>query len=284
MLYSTYVLLLHVGHTNHSHNLFLDVAIEQGLFALLVLLWIGGLFAGAAWRALSGPRQKGRAAMAAAALSLAVILFHGLVDDALYGSRAVLLLFVPLAFAVPFLQRPARKGWQRWLYVLPLVLLVLALDMILRGPLLSLVYSNLGAVHHSQAELSVYSWPEYPVQDAVRRQVDLSRPVAEFERALELDPDNATANRRLGMIELSRGEYDSALGYLEAAHVAEPGSMTTQQLLGEALIVTGRLEEGQALWAGVSNEVGQLTRRFHWYRYIKDQERMEWIRQAIDNR
>jgi O-antigen ligase len=284
MLYSTYVLLLHVGHTNHSHNLYLDVAIEQGLFALLVLAWMGMLFARAAWRALSGPHHKGRGALVAAALSLAVILFHGLVDDPLYGSRAVLFMFVPLAFAVPFLKRPARRRWQRWLYVLPLALLVLALDMILRGPLLSLVYSNLGAVHQSQAELSVYSWPEYPGQDAVRRQVDLSRPVAEFERALELDPDNATANRRLGMIALSLGEYDAALRYLEAARAVEGRSMTVQQLLGEALIVNGRLEEGQALWAGVSNEVGQLDRRFRWYRHIKDQERMEWIRQAIDNR
>jgi O-antigen ligase len=286
MLYSTYVLMTHVGFSIHSHNLFLNISVELGLVALLALIWMWLLFAAAAWQGLMEPvTRPGRGALGAAILSLVVVLVHGLVDDILFGSRAVLLLFVPLAFAVPFY--PRRKGQaRRWVALaLPLgIVLVLALALVWQSSLLSLIYSNLGAVHQSQTELAVYTWPQWPIQDAVRRKVDLGRPVAEFERALELEPSNVTANRRLGMIELSRGDYEDALGHLEAAHDAEPWNEINRRLLGEALIVNGQPQEGAALWAGVSDEQRQLEARAYWYEQIGDAERAAWIRQAIANR
>jgi lipopolysaccharide biosynthesis regulator YciM len=135
-------------------------------------------------------------------------------------------------------------------------------------------------VHQSQAELGAYTWPEWPIQDEVRRYVDLGPATAQFERALALDPGNATANRRLGMIELSLGQYGAALGHLEAAYAAEPWCPTTQQLLGEAYLANGRLEEGRALWSGLSNEQSQLDIRVWWYGHIGEEERAEWVRQA----
>ncbi len=286
MLYSTYVLLIHVGFTIHSHNLFLNVAVEQGLPGLLALLWMGVLFAVAVRRCVLGPGARGGAGgLGVAALSLAVSLVHGLVDDVLFGSRAVLLLFIPLAFAAPCLREWARGLGRKGLLALPAALLLLTgLAFIGRGPVLATVDANLGAVGQSQAELGVYSWPEWPIQDAVRRAVDLSQPVAHFERALALDPGNATANRRLGMIELSRAEYEDALVHLEAAYAAEPWSVTTRQLYGEALIAGGRVDEGQALWAGVGNEQGQLEARAYWYESIGDTERAAWMRQAAEGK
>jgi O-antigen ligase len=282
MLYSTYVLLIHVGYAVHSHNLYLHVAVEQGLPALLALVWMGLLFAAAVLRGLFRSSSRlGSAALGAAALSLVILLFHGLVDDVPYGSRAVLLLFVPLAFAVPSPQPRPLPARRRAVGLVPIALLLLmAAALIWQRPLLSLGYSNLGAVHQSQAELSVYSWPEWPIQDAVRRAIDLRQPMSEFERALDLDPANATANRRLGMIELSLGEYEDALQHLEAAASAEPASETTRQLLGEALLVNGRLAEGKALWATVGNEQGQLAARTFWYQHIGDAERAAWVQQA----
>lgn len=303
LFYSTYVLLLHVGYITHSHNLLLDVAIEQGLPALLLLMWMWGLFLRGAWRGLVGKRAGatddptatgvatsnaregaapgGRAALGAAALALVAVLLHGLVDDALYSSRAALFLFVPLAFAVPFVEGERRRD-RRWLTLgLPIgLLLIMAVAMIWRGPLLSLVPSNLGAVHQSQAELTPYRWPEWPIQDAVRRAVDLSRPVAEFERALVLDARNPTANRRLGMIELSLGEYEDALVHLQAAYAVEPGFITTRQLLGEALIANGYVDEGRALWATVRTSEGQLDARIWWYLHIGDPRRSGWMQRA----
>lgn len=301
MLYSTYALLIHVGHSPHTHNLFLDVVIEQGLPSLFVLTLAWVLFAVAVWRALGRPlagqgrfrgedyNREGIGLLVAAALSLAVTLAHGMVDDVYYGSRAVVLLFVPLAFAVPFLvpdgQPSAGRRGRRWSLPLAAGLgLVMLLALIWRGPVLSLAYSNLGAVHQSQAELSLYTWPEWPIQDALRREIDLRGPVAEFEHALALDPGNASANRRLGQIELSLAEYEDALAHLEVAYAAEPWSPTTRQLYGEALIANGSLAEGQALWTTLKAGEGQLQARIFWYQYIGDEERESWIRQAASGR
>jgi tetratricopeptide (TPR) repeat protein len=193
------------------------------------------------------------------------------------------LLFAPLAFAVPYLPQKPQGVEQRLMLYLPIgATLVVILALVYRGPLLSTIYSNLGAVHQSQSELSVYSWPEWPVQDAVRQAVDLSQPIAEFERALVLDPRNPTANRRLGQIELSLGEYEDALTHLEAAYAVEPGSETTRQLLGEAMTVNGRVDEGQSLWTGVQTEQGQLDLRLFWYQHIGDAKRAAWVQKASD--
>ena len=153
-----------------------------------------------------------------------------------------------------------------------------------RGPVLSRLASNLGAVGQSQAELAEYRWPHWPIQDEVRRAVDLTRPVAAYRRALALDPGNPTANRRLGMIELALGRYGDALPHLEAAYRSEPGSETTRQLLGEAYLANGRLEEGRALWATVGNKQSQLQARAWWYGHIGDVERAEWMKEAAGDR
>lgn len=282
MLYSTYAMLIHVGYTIHSHNFYFDVAVEQGIPALLALAGMWLLFGLAVWRGVSQPEtRRGLGTLGAAVLSLLILLLHGLVDDVLYNV-GVLLLFVPLAFAVSPVQAWHKRHSRRASLALPVgLILLLAMALLWRRPLLSLLFSNLGAVHQSQAELSVYSWPEWRIQDEVRRQVDLSQSVAEFERALALNPWNESANRRLGMIEIALGEYEAALRHLEAAYAVEPASMTTQQLLGEAYIANGRLGEGQALWDGVSNEQRQLAMRLGWYRHIGDVERAEWIRQVV---
>jgi cytochrome c-type biogenesis protein CcmH/NrfG len=285
MLYSTYALLIHVGFIFSSYNLLLAIAIDQGLLGVLALVWMWVMFAVVAWRHIGRPKQDSnqktdRASLVRiAALSMLIVVLHGTVDTALYG-RGVLFLFVPLTFAVP--TAPQEEHQVQWQRALSLIVVGIPICLALLWPQrsLSLVHSSLGSVYQSQAELSVYSWPEWPLQDEVRRQVDMSRSVSEFEKALALDPQNATANRRLGMIELSLGEYQDALVHLKAAYAAEPHVATTRQLLGEALIVNGYVEEGQALWSDVNTEQGQLDARIFWYQYIGDAERAAWIEQA----
>jgi hypothetical protein len=293
MLYSTYAVLLHVGFSVHSHNLLLNVAVEQGLLASLILvaMWVIFFWVARGWlrRRATGADRLRVASVQVAVASLTVLLVHGLVDDVLFGSRAVLLLFVPLALAPELPPRVpdetgSRTGWRlvrlRPL-LLPMAIIVLVvLALVLRNPILSKASSNLGAVHQGQTELAVYTWPEWPIQDKVRRTVDLSRPVAEFERALMLDAGNPTANRRLGLIELSQGDVEEALHHLEAAYKAEPGSVATRQLLGEALIVSGRFDEGAALWSDVNNSQQQLDLRVWWYKHNGDHEHAELLRRA----
>ncbi|MDX1614004.1 MAG: O-antigen ligase family protein [Candidatus Promineifilaceae bacterium] len=287
MLDASYALLTHVGFAIHSHNLYLDVAVQQGLLGLLALVWMWLLVGEAVWRAgqvkrvkrrhserstlakaerstHSGPVQ--RRLLFAAGLSLAVVLVHSLFDDILYGSRGALLLFLPLAFAVPSLQRASSDGHRgRIKTIAALVAIGLLLLVLFRGSLLSRWHSNLAAVRQSRLELSVYDWPEWPVQDAVRRELDLQPIVRGYERALRADPSNASAARRLGQIELSLGRYSAALQHLQQAYRVTPDNRTVWQLLGEAYALNEQPAQAVQLWSVVENDQNQLQIRIAWY-------------------
>lgn len=277
MLYSTYAFLLHVGYIVHAHNLFLDIAIEQGSVALASLLWMWLIMGLAIWR--EAKQGALRPLTVAAALSVSTIAIHGLLDDALYGSRALLLLFIPLALLFPMPERKVKPAirWTR------LVAAVVFLLLVLLGwrPLLSIYHSNLANVTQSRLELSQYNWPEWPLQDAVRQEIDLEPVIARYQQALDYWPDNPSAHRRLGQIQLSLGQYEAALEHLAAAYEATPWDNATRQLYGEALIVNGQVEEGAALWRTVHTKQNQLRAREYWYDFIGDNGRLALIRAAL---
>jgi tetratricopeptide (TPR) repeat protein len=139
--------------------------------------------------------------------------------------------------------------------------------------------ANLGAVAQARAELSVYAWPQYPVQDAVRLDpaVDLAPAIAHYQRALELNPNNATAHRRLGQILLSRGDYEAATEHLMQAYAAAPGQRATRQLLGEALAVSGRVEDAAVVWATVHADEEKFRGRRWWYESQGKDQEARWI-------
>lgn len=120
--------------------------------------------------------------------------------------------------------------------------------------------ANLGALLQTRAELSVYRWPLYPLQDALRRQapgspapVDLAPAIGRYRAALALDPYNVAANRRLGQIELSQGAYEAAAAHLAAAYRVAPGQQAVRFLAGESAALAGRTAEAAALWATVGD-------------------------------
>lgn len=298
MLYSTYALLLHVGFSPHGHNLALDLTIEQGILAVFALLWMLLLMSEAVWRMMEGKRKRRSSSPApagssrshrsdhavllgAAAASISIFLIHGIVDDAVYATRMALLMFVPFAFAVPTLLRARMPSRKQQLQAVFLGLAILFLVFLFSWrPILSLFRSNMAAVRQSQAELSVYEWPTWPVQDAVRQVVDLDDSIAGYEEALSLNPGNASARRRLGQILLSLGKYEQAIEHLEVAYSATAWDNATKQLLGEAYLAVGRVEDGTALWSRIDNEQGQLNLRSSWYRHLDAMAQFDAIRAA----
>jgi hypothetical protein len=299
MLHASYALLTHVGFTTHGHDLYLNLSIEQGIFALLSLLWMWLIMLRAIWRSMrfrrvrkrsgavrrnhhhptsSGVASHRRLMVRVAGLALLTVAAHGLIDDAIYASRNAIFLFAPLAFAVPVLRKaPTPSRRQRRFVALGSLGIIVAVAAIWWRPISSRLVSNVAAVRQSKAELSLYAWPEWPVQDAVRRTVALEETVAGFRLALNRDPANASAGRRLGQIELSLGEYEEALADLELAYRHGGWAVATRQLLGEAYVVNGKVEEGAQLWAGVPNRQGQLSIRRFWYEHIGDESRAHLI-------
>ena len=129
LVFSSYVLLLHVGFIGHSHNVFLQVGLEQGLVGILAFAALLGL---AAWGVLragqaddAAPRDgrppshgtpRARSAAdadaaaaslfrSAAAATLIVLVISGMTDAGIYVGKAVPVLFIALGFAVAAGQR-----------------------------------------------------------------------------------------------------------------------------------------------------------------------------------
>ncbi len=322
MLYSTYSLLIQVGFNTSSHNMYFDLIIDQGIVALATLFWMWLLMGEAVLRSLGDKRTRktrrrrvidqtsvqisntnfaesditsphsgtGRGQiwrqnviLGASAMSLMVMLLHGLVDDSIYYTRALLIFFLPLAFSVPILKKTAALSWRQRVYTASAAaLIILVITVIWWRPLGSIMEANLASVQQSKTELSVYTWPEWPVQDVVRRQSDLRSVIAGYKRALKINPDNVSANRRLGQIELSLAQYEDALDHLEMAYARSPQDNATRQLLGEAYITNGALEKGAVLWQTIDSGQHQLPIRQFWYGYIGDNERQENISIVIN--
>jgi tetratricopeptide (TPR) repeat protein len=287
MAYSSYVLLLHVGHTIHAHNLYLDIWLEQGLMGLIAFVGLVSVLIlqllGRLWRGERVTEWQG-IAMA----SLGVILLHGLIDDPFYGygGYGILFLFVPLGIMARFVPSPQKGLLQIARFqVMPVasgaVILVSMIGLVPAWR--SALSANLGALAQTQAELSAYTWPAWAIQDDVRRsdRIDLGPAIAQYRMALAMDPGNVTANRRLGQIELSRGDYETAQGHLQSAFAVAPDQRATRQLLGESYAITGNTDRAVALWKKIDVSDGQLAIRQWWYEHIGEIDHAARIKVAI---
>lgn len=289
MVYSSYVFLLHVPYFYHAHNLYLQIAVEQAVVG--VAGFIGMMAAGiwALWIGLARLPEAARSLAIGALVALVAMLVHGLFDAELYVSPLAILLFVPLVLAGVLLAyvRSDDATWTARTVDRPrsaagvygavgVAVLLVAVFIVLWPPARAALEANLGAVSQTQAELSVYEWPEWPIQDEVRRTSPyrLEPALAWYERALRTDPANVTANRRLGQIELSLSEYEAALAHLETAFAPAPDQRATRQMLGEAYAVTGDAARAWQLWQTVDTSAGQLDLRRWWYEHIGIEQ--EW--------
>ncbi len=277
MTYSTYALLVHVGHTEHAHNLWLNVWLEQGLLGLVALT---SLVLNAIWPKPSSPWRM------AALAALAVMLLHTLVDDPFYGYGVTIpMMFIPLGLLarsgeITTPQRRFRPAYVVWAAA---ALIVVAAVILPKGQ--AVIEGNLGALSQTRAELAVYRWPDVPLQDALRRPggVDLSAAVSHYESALALNPFDASANRRLGQIELSQGSYDMACMHLATAYQAAPQQRATRQLLGECDALNGERQQAVQLWQSIDLSENQLDIRQWWYSdYLADYARAAKLKQAFN--
>lgn len=283
LLHSTYALLIHVPILPHAHGLLVDVALEQGVFGLLGALLVWGAAAVVGLQGLVTAVDEevlDRAVLAAGLLSLAVLVLHGLVDDALYGSRGLLLLWAPagviVAAAGPRARAPlGRVGW--WL-LLGLVLIAM-LGVLFYGPsLVAAGYANLGAVYQARAELARYDYRHFdqPTLDELRAGLDLSQAEAAYEQALVWEDGQPVARTRLAQLALARGRYAEALTHAEAAWEAGHRDRVVRLIYGDALVANGQVEQGAAVVEGLVWASSRLQGQA-FYRYWRGQD---WQRAA----
>jgi predicted Zn-dependent protease len=112
--------------------------------------------------------------------------------------------------------------------------------------------------------------------------VDLSPAKAHYQAALQLDPDNAAANRRLGQIELAESQYDSACQHLAHAVAVAPTQRATRQMMGECYAMQGHMSQATALWQTIDNQENQFQTRIWWYdAYLGDRARAMALSQVL---
>ncbi|MFN8487837.1 MAG: O-antigen ligase family protein [Caldilineaceae bacterium] len=298
MVYSTYVYLLHVPFLYHAHNLYLQIAVEQGMPGLIAFLWLALPLLGSLIVTYQRTGPYSRLFCLATITALVAALFYGLLDSELYATLALPILFVPFGYALALhwslLHRKPTKSWtefensadhawglhQLGIAVLPVVSMVV----VCLHPGFSTTWQvNLGTVAQTKAELGEYDWPRWPIQDELRRssRINLSEAMHDYKAVLAEDPNNITAHARLGQIALSRGDYTAATQHLEIAYRFAPQRNAVRQLLGEVYAATGQIEEAAALWHTVDTGAGQLDDRLWWYTHLNAQREVNWIQQAI---
>lgn len=274
-LYSQYMLGIPIFYFANSYNIFLDVAIEQGLigglsFLLLYLasLWLlaktivttnSGEIRTFSWFALS---------------ALMVSIVHGLLYDYLYNGAGAFLLLFPVGVAMIGIMNPS-SGAQglsptavhshAGRSVRPALIVSGALIILLAGSfnhVRALWYANLGALQMTQVELKDFptnTWTESSILP------ELGSAEASLHSALRLEPANRTANHRLGLIAMLRGDFDSACGYLESALEQTPRHRGILKSLGYCYVWLGDMDRAQVLLAEIPESRDEMDIYTWWW-------------------
>lgn len=304
MVLSSYALLIDVPFLPHIHNTFLQIWLEQGLVGIVAYAWLIVAFYMWAW--------KYRARLGALALggvaATTIMLIHGWADVLLYSSRALPLMFLPMAVTiadrrsipvsnqapVPSRSIPSRQAPRQRSGLDPALLIAAVLLLVVASASVFLMWqgiaamgsANLGSVAQTRYELGLYKWPEPLVEDIRRRctsqgdSCGLNEAIRHYTRALTLDPANVTANQRLAEIALAQGAYDEARVMLERALRREPSNLVTLQLIGDAYLGLGQLDQAYTYWSRVPGAETKLQGEA-WVRYEKngDKVRADWAKQ-----
>ena len=296
-LYSTYILGIPFYFTLNSHNVYLDVALEQGLVGALAFC---AVYVGAIRSIVTRDWQSRRATLVLAAFSsLLVIVLHGLTDNLVYGRwGAALVFFVPgIACAVArssprtknantSARRPMpglstlsrRRPWAMGAGVAALVAL-LTVIYAYRGPLLAAWYADLGAVHMARSELAGFPPGRRPEGYHL---AELEPAERLFAQALHYDARNRTANHRLGLIATGRRDYLAAVSYLETAYQADENHRGIWKALGYSYVWSGQIDQAVELLANIPEASYELGHYARWWGTQDREDLSERAKTAVE--
>lgn len=255
-LYATYVRVIpHRAFLDEDtgNSAYLNILVEQGwpgLSAFLLLL--GAAIRAYTWR-LNSPLAAYRPFVLAGGLGLAFVIVQGFVHATLVATRAIPLFLFPvgMALAAAPAAPEAREAEKRIsagakgtpaLWMVPLSGMIIFLSLLFGHSWAASWHANWGALAMDRVVLAGFPRDEWDENPPVER---LEPAVNWFERALQADPESATAHHRLGRIAMLRRDYGTALAHLEPAHARQPQHRGIQKALAYSYAWAG--EEGPAL-------------------------------------
>lgn len=277
-LYSQYLLVIPYFYFANSHNLFLDVGIEQGLIGGLafLLIYIGSIWFGSQ-AILKAKSPEMRLFNWVSLFALVVAVVHGMLYDYLYNGMGTFLLFLPVGAAM-IGSMESTEGNKK---LLPTSVLQLkALDIRFRpvfisigcllvfmlilnaGRISSAWYANLGAVQMSKVELVGFPSGQWADSEIVSK---LGSAENSLLSSLEIDPTNRTANHRLGLISMLRGDFETAVGYLEVAHAQAPDHRGIVKSLAYCYVWLGDMGKALELLPQIPEAVDEMGVYAWWW-------------------
>lgn len=265
-LYSYYIMDIPHFLFSYSHNFYLDVLLEQGPLGAIVLgmVLLGSLWLLGRQSLLQSDDGQSKLLIGATSIALITFLFHGLIDDPMYGTLGTPLLFFPVGMTV-ILSRTSKPAGisnknsiqkirslssgrrRRYNLMEGLALIFLVIGVVYVGWGRSLTANwlvNLGAVDMARVELADFptgKWDEGEKVTALASSIKL------FTRALMIDPQNSTAHYRLGLIALRQREFSASVAHLEAAYSQNPSHRGVHKNLGYSYVWAGKYEKATQL-------------------------------------
>ncbi|MBE0411742.1 MAG: tetratricopeptide repeat protein, partial [Anaerolineales bacterium] len=266
---------------DYSHNLLLDIALEQGILGLLAF---GFIYLSAVLMGIRSLRNTSNFPLVLASLAgIAVIFVHGLVDNIIYYQWGSLLVFIIPGFMLSTAKievdlnnnearlpaertssQASRFGW-RTLGVggtVGVVVVLVILGFSYRQGIMSAWYANLGAVEMARIELDDFPSGQW---DDGGRAVLLEPAQGYFLRALDYDPDNRTANHRLGLIAMQQRDFSTATSYLVSAHQLDSDHRGISKNLGYAYAWSGEFDQAAYLLAHIPEARQELSTYTWWW-------------------
>jgi hypothetical protein len=264
-LFSQYILVIPYYSLLNSHNLFVDVGIEQGMiggFAFLLLYSIS------LWKITSilghGSTTRKQILYGSVFTSLFIAVMHGLVDDYLYSGWWVALAFFPAGMSmlaagiqsrhemqwVPSVSSDSpsekKRAWTTKNYLRGFSLLMVGFLIAGIGlnwnRIAAQWYANLVAVKMAKVELADYPANKW---DEGGPNVELQSAKILIERSLAYNANNRLANYRLGLIDMSEKDFQSAAGYLEKAYQLDASHRGVVKNLGYSYAWSGKLDKAR---------------------------------------
>jgi O-antigen ligase len=275
MLQARYTLVIQVPFMSYAHQLFLEMWLEQGLIGIFAFLClIASIY-------LSSSRYRGTRPdwlFDSTWIGLTAIFLHGLTDARPYVDRWLwLIIFILLALHKSFLLRRNPRPTPQWVKPLPYAIpLVFVLAVLLScGSIHSTWESNLGAVQQARGEL-------HPGLSDAERESFLQQSIVHYQRAIDLNGKNRTAQQRLGQILVNKNQFNEGIGYLEAAYQIDPENRTTQKELGYTYAWLGRIDQSIAMLASITEAKQEMETYSWWWSTQGRQDLSTYAKQVAD--
>jgi O-antigen ligase len=108
LIYNKYY-ALYAMRAYHTHNLYIELLVEYGVFGTLIFLWLLGSYFGYVLKRIAGSRGFARTAAMAAMAGMASYLFMGLTEDCWFNFKLVFLFWFLISLTVASV-RLAQRG------------------------------------------------------------------------------------------------------------------------------------------------------------------------------